>query len=435
MTRQDSNQTLSNQFSSGKYETHGKMELKNVCSTIQRINQDSPFCIVDTSRHAQEFAIALKESARSLKNTIVALGHLDQDFLFHKKVAFSSDPTLAIASYIGNDKHDKLLKPFSIQVKSLATPQINQSKFLPAKGRIEFVPNTYSFDLAINSLSYEFQFNINKGETHEILFQRLARLINNAGIGLNARIISDTDTMECALSISSKAIGLSHTDSLIFDISDQNSSRKTGVVSYLGLNQVVTRASNAIFSLNGKEQTSKVNEFTVEKLFHITLTGVSKTPEQVAMISIKQDAESVMESIQLFIDSYHHFIQTAEVYILTHPHVTKLIYQMQTITNRHSSELKNMGIFVYNDGKLHLDRDVFTDAVVHPIDGHLPKTTYFTALKKFAEAILSKTNDVQLNPMEYVEHKTVEYRNPEAPNYPCPYITSQYTGMMYNKFC
>lgn len=434
MSKHHSNHNATNSYTSGRYETHEKKELKDVCSTIQRINQDSPLCIVDTSRHAQEFAVALKESARGLKNTIIALGRLDHNFLFHKKVAFSSAPSLALANYIGDDKHGKILPPFSIHVKSLATPQINETKYLPAKEKIQLTPNTYSFDLSIHSLSYEFQFNINRGETHEILFQKLARLINNAGIGLYARILSGDDSL-CALSISSKSIGVADSKSHIFTISDQNTSRKSGVVSYLGLNNVLTPAANACFSLNGKEQVSNVNEFTVEKVFHIVLTGISQSDDDVAVISIKQDAESVMESIQIFIDSYHSFIKTAEIYILTHPQISKLIYQLKSITGRHATELKKLGIFTDGEGMLTLHRDVFTDTLSHLPNGHLPKTTYFDALKKFAEDILSKTNDVQLNPLEYVEHKTVEYRNPEAPNYPCPYISSQYSGMMYNKFC
>lgn len=434
MEKHHSTQSMSNQYSSYQYEAHKNQELKDVYSSILRINQDSPFCIVDTSKNAQQFAIALKESARSLKNTIIALGRLDHNFLFQKKMAFSTNPSLAIASYIGNDKQNKILPSFTISVKSLATPQINKGTFLPVKGKITLSPNTYSFDLSINSLNYEFQFNINKGETHEVLLKRLARLINNAGIGLNAYIIFDEE-QNCALSISSKAIGLSDHQSSIFSISDQNTSRQTGVVAYLGLNQIATPASNACFALNGKEQTASVNEFTVEKLFHITLTGTSSSPEDVAVISIKQDAESVMENIQIFIDSYHHFVKTAESYLLSHPQVAKLIYNMKSITNQHSTELKNMGIFVQTDGKLYLDRDIFQDITSHLVSGKLPETTYFAALKAFAEAVLSKTNDVQLNPMEYVDRKTVEYKNPEAPNYPCPYISSQYSGMMYNKFC
>ena len=102
----------------------------------------------------------------------------------------------------------------------------------------------------------------------------------------------------------------------------------------------------------------------------------------------------------------------------------------QTIQSEHIKE--RISKF---DGKLYLDRDIFQDITSHLVSGKLPETTYFAALKSFAEAVLSKTNDVQLNPMEYVDRKTVEYKNPEAPNYPCPYISSQYSGMMYNKFC
>ena len=45
--------------------------------------------------------VALKENARQLHNTIALLGGLEEGGLLSKKSAFSSNPELVTASYIG----------------------------------------------------------------------------------------------------------------------------------------------------------------------------------------------------------------------------------------------------------------------------------------------------------------------------------------------
>lgn len=411
-----------------------KKELQDVCESITRVNRDSPFCIVDTSTAAQSFAISLKEGARSLKNTIISLGGLDEQILIHKKIAHSTNTSIAVANHIGSLKTEKILPPFSLYVKSIASPQVNEGYFLSPKSKIGLAPNTYSFDLSINSLSYEFQFNINKNETNEILLNRLVRLINNAGIGVNAYIAYDSQN-NCALSISSKSIGLVDNQSVIFTISDTNTSRHSGTVKYLGLDHMTVAPCNANFSLNNMWQSSKVNEFTVEKLIHITLIGASKNEQDLAIISTKQDAESIMENIKIFINSYNRFLEIIESHLTSQPTITKLLITLKKITLKHLSELNIIGITLKGNSFLTLDNEKFLNTVGNLTSATIPKTTYFTALKNFADSVLAKTNDIQLNPMEYVDRKTVEYKNPEAPNYPCPYISSQYSGMMYNKYC
>ena len=47
--------------------------------------------------------------------------------------------------------------------------------------------------------------------------------------------------------------------------------------------------------------------------------------------------------------------------------------------------------------------------------------------------LLRKSNQVSLNPMDYVEKVMVAYKNP-GHNYPNPYITSAYTGMMFDGY-
>ena len=58
----------------------------------------------------------------------------------------------------------------------------------------------------------------------------------------------------------------------------------------------------------------------------------------------------------------------------------------------------------------------------------------FNVLKEFSSSLLHKSDQVALNPMDYVDKKIVAYKNP-GHNFVSPYITSAYSGMMFNIYC
>ena len=47
--------------------------------------------------------------------------------------------------------------------------------------------------------------------------------------------------------------------------------------------------------------------------------------------------------------------------------------------------------------------------------------------------LLRKSNQISLNPMDYVERVMVAYKNPGR-NFINPYVTSDYTGMMFDGY-
>ena len=58
----------------------------------------------------------------------------------------------------------------------------------------------------------------------------------------------------------------------------------------------------------------------------------------------------------------------------------------------------------------------------------------FSTIKDFTNSVLRKTNQVSLNPIEYVNKTIVAYKNP-GHNFPVPYMTSNYSGLLFNSYC
>lgn len=114
---------------SSQFDTHKKSELRNIYNSIVKLNKEAPLSIFDSTKDTREFAIDLKENARSLKNTIASLGGLDSGSLLNKKIAYSSNEDFVSTEYIGSHKGDVKVPSYTIEVEALASPQVNMGTF------------------------------------------------------------------------------------------------------------------------------------------------------------------------------------------------------------------------------------------------------------------------------------------------------------------
>lgn len=409
-----------------KYDTHKKSELRKVYNSIVKLNKDEPWYLPTTSKDTQQYAVDLKENARDLRNTIAQLGGLEKDGLFRKKSAYSTDEGVATASYIGPEDAAAQIPDFQLEVHSLATSQENLGLFLPGSSRAALSPDTYSFDVNINEMNYEFQFSVGENETNLEVQERLVRLINNSDIGLRASLAESEG--RTSLRLTSEATGLAPGRDYIFAISDDHTSKTNGAVEYLGLDYTSREASNASFSVNGEEYTSSSNHVTLDQLFDVHLTGIS-SGAQPARIGLKTDVESLTDNVFHLVGGYNDFIKAASTYLDSQTRSRQLIREMKGIASVYGSSLETMGLNLEEDGTLAIDQETLRQTAAQTRD--INET--FGSLKNFSNMLLRKSDQVSLNPMDYVEKVMVAYKNP-GHNYPNPYITSAYTGMMFDGY-
>ncbi len=411
--------------SATRYDAHKKSELRNVYNSIVKLNKDAPLSIVDTSEAAQKYVVGIKENARELRNTITSLSGSDETQLLNRKIAYSSDSSVIDAKFIGDISEQNEDEALEIGVEQLAQSQINTGNYL-RKDAMALSSGTYSFDIAINNTGYEFQFNINPGDTNFDLQNKLARLINNSNIGLSATI-KEYDTNHAALSLESTATGIDLGHATLFDITDDNTSQTGGVVDYLGINEVTRHPQNAIFTLNDEKRVSYTNHFTVQGKYDVTLKGLT-SDENTVTVGLKPDMESLSENINRFIGGYNEFIRAAAEYQNSQPKSSQLIREMSRISGLYNNELGPLGISLTEDGTIKVDNTTLKagleeNGVAESMDG----------IKRFANAVLNKSNAISLNPMDYVNKTIVAYKNP-GKNFSPAYITSQYSGMMFNSY-
>lgn len=411
--------------STTQYDTHKKSELRSVYNSIVKLNKEAPWYLDTNSKDAQQYAVSLKENARLLHNTIASLGGLDDSKVLAQKAAYSSDPDTVSAVYVGDAGNASPPPTLDITVNSLAVSQENMGAYLPNE-EVSLKPDTYSFDVSINDLNYEFQFNINEGDTNKTVQERLIRLINNADIGIQARL--DEGDARSSIRLSSEATGLPDGKDVLFKITDDRTSKAAGTVSYFGLNYVSRQPANSSFLLNGEERNTASNTFTVGKMFELELKAVSE-PDTSVSVGLKTDVESLTDNISSLIGGYNTFVSAASDYRESQSLSNRLVKEMRGIAFRYQSDMESMGIRLQSDSTLSVDEALLKESASAQDGTFSPQI-----LKDFAGALVQKSSQVSLNPMNYVNRTIVAYKNP-GHNFPSPYITSSYSGMMFNSYC
>ena len=411
-----------------KYDTHSKAQLKSTCGRLQKINSQTPSYKIDFSDAALKYAIDLKENARELSQIADELSDESTDSITYKRSATSSSPQVINAEYIG-DSCVQDYEPLEVTVSQLACPQTNTGNFLQPNSK-PFAAGEYSFDLQVQDLTYQFEFGVNATDTVTDTQQKIARLINQADIGLNAQLLTD-GLGNSAISITSDATGIRGISPTIFHIQSQNSSdasdSNTELVSTLGLDRVTQYPANAVYSVNGTTATSVSNEVTIDNNY--VLTFFDTTGKAPVTISMNTDTDAIADSIGELIGGYNNLISVTANDANEHFEGNeKLKKDFAGIAKSYNHLLNENGLSVTDNGTIAVDRDAIISAADNGTLGDI-----FSGLNAFKQAVQKKAEDISLNPMDYVNNKIIAYKNPLRPTND-PYNLSAYTGMIFDGY-
>lgn len=409
--------------SNSKYDSHTRTQLKYTYSKVVKINSQTPVYKLDLSTAAQKYAIDLKEHARALENITEDLSDGADGTMTFKKSAVSSNASAVNASYITDFGAASDDESFDINVKQLACSQLNTGNYLQPRSK-HIKPGEYSFDLSINDVIYEFQFKVDNSETTNNIQNKIARLINRSNIGLTANIKEDS-LGNTAINIESESTGINGTTPVIFSIKSDDANNQL-LIDTLGLDRVTQYPSNAIFDVDGDERSSMSNSITINKAYDVKLSKVTEEP---VTISLKADADSIVESLNELVAGYNNLISVTNDENNNHFQGTeKLQNEIASIARSYKKQLADSGLSLNKDGTISADKEVIINADNKDALSHI-----YESLNSFKNSIKEKAEDIALNPMDYVNNKIIAYKNPLR-SFPDPYNLSAYTGMMFNGY-
>lgn len=409
-----------------KYDVHKKSELRGIYHSIVKMSRESPVYIYDRSKSAMQYAINIKEEARSLKNILSALdSEGDAGSLLGQKIAVSSDENAVTVNYFGGRDIQDDDAELVVAVDQLATPQVNTGSYL-AQNRLKLIPNNYSFDIQTSGLSYGFQFRVSHQDTNRSIQDRLATLITKSNIGVQAQVVTDETTGFSALKLTSNATG-NDDGKLWFRVTEEKDSPESGAVAYFGLDKISDMPGNAVFQLNGEQHTALSNTFTINQDFELTLHNTTKEG-QPAVIGFKPDIDTVNDNIKEMTHKYNSMLRLSGSYASQQVRTNLLGKNISSVARQYGNSLESIGLQLDKDGLIEVDDQLLNQALTEDMNDTVD------SLMDFKSALSSKTEEVMLNPMDYVDKKIVAYPNP-GKMFANPYLTSIYSGMLFNSYC
>lgn len=411
-----------------KYDTHKASELRNIVNKIAKIASKSPVYLVDLTDAKQTYALGVKESSMLLHKGFEELSDDTKDGIFARRKAYSTSPDSVEAEIIGDD-FEKLPDEFDIKVKKLATPQVNKGNVLYT-GRRGLDAGTYKFRISVADDIYDFQYNVKSNATNGEVIEGLSSFINKAKVGLTSSLeYTDDAHKQGFMKIQSDMTG-SPAGERIFFINDRDNDKNTeqqGIVDYLGINEMAEKPDSSEFYMDGVKKNTLSNEFTISKTLKVSLKDLN---EEDVSVKYLPDSESILSGVQKIMDAYNYMVDSTETYSKTTNQHLKLVAEMKYVMKPYMSQLESCGISFDESGRMQMDDALAVQAVN---DGEMYKL--FGPGSEFTDRMLKKTDEVKLNPMDYVDKITVSYPNYKKAPEGFSYITSLYSGMLFNYYC
>lgn len=404
-----------------RHDSHKKSELRSIYNNMISINKKSPLYKIDLSDDMQKLAIDIKESAIELRSISMELSDVEDGVVEKRYTAQSSQEEVVSAKLINPGMGTE--KSFNVDVKQLATNQVNTGHYLQPKSK-QLEEGLYSFDVDTSGVTYELQFTVGKQDTTGSVQEKLSRLINKSGIGLSAEVLTDS-LGNTALSIQSNDTGVQNLKPYIFNITDEQSDNLQGAVEYLGLDRVVQYPGNAVFTINGDQKTTAKNSYSIDSNIELELKGIT---DEVVEIKIAEDAQMVADEIVKFMDSYNKIVDFARNSSEKFKGGSRLLGEFERLTRAYNDVLMNNGFSVAENGEI-AAKD--TDAVKTADKESVSKI--LTGLDGFRNSVVRKADAMISNPMEYLDKKIVAYKNP-ARSFASPYSSSTYAGIMFDGY-
>lgn len=410
----------------GKKQTvHGDDELKEHYNEIVNYNKRQPVYILRLNEDNQKYILDLKDRSLQVMNDIKDYyDNMEDNYSKMQAVTDSFKVEAAIVS----KEYDNLPEEFDIEVKQLASNQENRSKAFYADGK-GLPSGNYSFEVRVNEHRYNLKYTIGKNTRNVNVLKDIARMINKGNIGINASL-GKTEEDKVYLKLESEDTGEFGED--VFSFKDIPADGHTaevlhGIVEHYNLNNVVRKAKSLIFDMNGQMKYSISNKLVLNKSLELDVKGIDGDKVHVAYAA---DGKAAFEAMNKILDSYNEVIRVDESYRNKTDESTRLVTEFKMIYEKNADELKAAGIYRDESGYLHMN---MTDAVEAFEKGKFQEV--FSRDSAFLNGILNKNKTISINPVEYTKKLMVTYPDYSKEGVGNSYMTSIFSGMLFNYYC
>jgi flagellar hook-associated protein 2 len=177
----------------------------------------------------------------------------------------------------------------------------------------------------------------------------MATAVNEAGLGVTAKVVAGSGTETQQLVISSDNTGLA----AAFSVSDISGN----AIAATAVEIVATEAQDAQYTVDGTDYTSGSNTISLDDgMVTVNLKGVGESTLEIA-----PDANTVKNTISVLVSEINAlvgFLESNSDYIKD-----EVLSSVNAYIDDHHSKLESFGITLGDDGKLGIDNTKLTEAI------------------------------------------------------------------------
>jgi flagellar hook-associated protein 2 len=309
---------------------------------------------------SNESAAALKQlyhEVSDLASKASKLTGTDMDSVFNDRTATSSDTTVLKATAFDALSLDTGASEatYNIAVTKLAQAQENIGLALNNADPSVVDLGTNTFNLNTNGQDHQLSIDVTEGDTNEVVLQKMASAINDAGIGVSAEAIAGSVEGTQQFVVTADQTGMASS----FSVSDISGN----AVAATGMETVSTAAQDAEYKVDGTDYSSETNTIYLDGgMVTVNLQG---TGESVLTVAPDQgEVKNAIAALVSEVNSLMSFLEGNSDYIND-----KVLSSVNSFITDHESELEGFGIVRGEDGTLEIDTDKLTLAVSDNLAG------------------------------------------------------------------
>ena len=173
-----------------------------------------------------------------------------------------------------------------------------------------------------------------------------------------------------------------------------------------------------IVSLNNSTPLAIVKLSNSTQAYALNVKEMSMELGETARDVLKDKPDDAGENLNKMKDIYNKLLKRSDEYGLENNKPSRPGGELRALMKKNQAELEEAGFSIDEKGFLSIDDE---------FDVKVPE--------KFTKQLMEKSEEMSMNPMEFVEQKVYSYAHLYRNDIGTAYESSMYTGMLFNSYC
>jgi flagellar hook-associated protein 2 len=307
------------------------------------------------SQKTSGYIASVKEAGVNLSNALSSLkGTKKQTTVFDLLKGMSSDSgalSVKVKDQAAASKLNRAGTAKQVEINQLASAQQNKGSALSSSAIGSRNTGRNVFELETGGKKFSFNVNVNATDSNRTVQEKMAAAINKENTGVTASVVYNEKDKTSSLMLTARDTG----EEKAFTLTD----KEGDLVEYTGAANTATEARDAVYTVDGEERTSAVNEVDLGD----GLTGtLQKTTDKAVEVRAGRDTTEISNSINELVKGFNE-LRKAAVDFNGDRGAQSLQQRLDTLASAYERSLNRVGVSTDKDGYLQIDQKKLDEAI------------------------------------------------------------------------